>query len=452
MLILPFFLLNFAFQNSIQKHKKDMLTLKLINEQTERVIKGLEKKHFNGAKEAIEKVMATDKKRREAQTQLDLNLSESKKMAAQIGALMKQGKKDEAESLKVQVTSLKDTNKTLQETMDQAQKELIDLLCAIPNIPYDIVPEGVGAEDNVVVKTGGMETELPKNALPHWELAKKYNLIDFDLGVKITGAGFPVYRGKGARLQRALINFFLDEARKSGYEEIMPPTVVNQASGYGTGQLPDKEGQMYHCEVDDFYLIPTAEVPVTNIYRDVILDEKDLPIKNCAYTECFRREAGSYGKDVRGLNRLHEFSKVELVRIDTPEHSEQSHQEMLAHVEGLLQKLELPYRILRLCGGDMSFTSSICYDFEVYSEAQKRWLEVSSVSNFDTYQANRLKCRYRRTEDKKTELCHTLNGSALALPRIVAAIIENNQTPDGIRVPKCLVPYCGFEMLDDKPY
>ena len=323
-----------------------MLTLKLINERTEWVIKGLEKKHFSGAKEAIENVLATDKKRREAQTQLDINLSESKKLAAQIGALMKQGKKEEAESIKTEVARLKDTNKALQEAMDRAQQELPTLLCAIPNIPYDIVPEGNGAEDNVVVKMGGMETELPKDALPHWELAKKYNLIDFDLGVKITGAGFPVYRGKGARLQRALINFFLDEARKSGYEEIMPPTVVNEASGYGTGQLPDKEGQMYHCNLDDFYLIPTAEVPVTNIYRDVILDEKDLPVKNCAYTQCFRREAGSYGKDVRGLNRLHEFSKVELVRIDKPEHSEQSHQEMLAHVEGLLQKLELPYRIL----------------------------------------------------------------------------------------------------------
>ncbi|MDY4614834.1 MAG: serine--tRNA ligase, partial [Bacteroidaceae bacterium] len=283
--------------------------------------------------------------------------------------------------------------------------------------------------------------------LPHWELAKKYNLIDFDLGVKISGAGFPVYRGQGARLQRALINFFLDEARAAGYEEIMPPTVVNQASGYGTGQLPDKEGQMYHCNLDDLYLIPTAEVPVTNIYRDVIIEEKDLPIKNCAYTQCFRREAGSYGKDVRGLNRLHEFSKIEIVRIDTPEHSDASHKEMLAHVEGLLQKLELPYRILRLCGGDMSFTSSICYDFEVYSEAQKRWLEVSSVSTFDTYQANRLKCRVRRSATKKTELAHTLNGSALALPRIVAALLENNQTEEGIRIPKALVPYMGCDMI-----
>ncbi len=288
---------------------------------------------------------------------------------------------------------------------------------------------------------------MPQNPLPHWELAKKYGLIDFDLGVKISGAGFPVYTGKGARLQRALINFFLDEATKAGYREVQPPTVVNEDSGYGTGQLPDKEGQMYHCEVDNLYLIPTAEVPVTNIYRDEILKEEDLPIKNCAYTECFRREAGSYGKDVRGLNRLHEFSKVELVRIDKPEHSKQSHKEMLDHVEGLLIKLELPYRILRLCGGDMSFTSSICFDFEVYSEAQKRWLEVSSVSNFDTYQANRLYCRYRRASDKKIELCHTLNGSALALPRIVAALLEDNQTPEGIRIPKALVPYTGFDMI-----
>ena len=439
-----------------------MLTLKLINEETERVIRGLEKKNFKSAKEAIDEVLAVDKRRREAQQQLDKNLSEAKKMAAQIGALMKEGKRDEAEAIKAQVAEMKETNKRLEEAMNLSQEEMTRLLCQIPNIPYDEVPEGVSAEENRVVKsnlkectaadTVGNWTTNPslgvENPLPHWELAKKYNLIDFDLGVKITGAGFPVYVGKGAQLQRALINFFLDEARKAGYTEIMPPTVVNAASGYGTGQLPDKEGQMYHCEQDDFYLIPTAEVPVTNIYRDVILDEAQLPIKNCAYTQCFRREAGSYGKDVRGLNRLHEFSKVEIVRIDKPEHSKESHKEMLEHVESLLQKLELPYRILLLCGGDQSFTSAICYDFEVYSEAQQRWLEVSSVSNFDTYQANRLKCRYRRGEDKKIELCHTLNGSALALPRIVAALLENNQTPEGIRIPKALVPYCGFEIID----
>ena len=439
-----------------------MLTLKLITEETERVIRGLEKKHFKGAKETIDEVLAVDKRRREAQQELDKNLSEAKKMAAQIGGLMKDGKKAEADAIKAKVSEMKETNKQLEDTMNQAQEEMTRLLCQIPNIPYDEVPEGAAAEDNHVVKSNLKEcTEKDTvgnwdvnpslgiaNPLPHWELAKKYNLIDFDLGVKITGAGFPVYIGKGARLQRALINFFLDEARKSGYTEIMPPTVVNAASGYGTGQLPDKEGQMYHCEVDDFYLIPTAEVPVTNIYRDVILDEKDLPIKNCAYTECFRREAGSYGKDVRGLNRLHEFSKIEIVRIDKPEHSKESHKEMLAHVEGLLKKLELPYRILLLCGGDQSFTSSICYDFEVYSEAQGRWLEVSSVSNFDTYQANRLKCRYRNSETKKTELCHTLNGSALALPRIVAALLENNQTENGIKIPAALVPYTGFEMID----
>ena len=425
-----------------------MLTIKQITEDTDKVIRGLEKKHFANAKETIAQVLELNEKRRNAQNQLDKNLAEVNSTSKVIGALMKEGKKEEAEAAKARVAEIKEASKSLQTAMDQAAEDMQNLLYTIPNVPYEEVPEGATAEDNVVEKMGGMETELPKNALPHWELAKKYDLIDFDLGVKITGAGFPVYKGKGARLQRALINFFLDEARAAGYEEIMPPTVVNAASGYGTGQLPDKEGQMYHCNLDDLYLIPTAEVPVTNIYRDVILDEKQLPIKNCAYTQCFRREAGSYGKDVRGLNRLHEFSKIELVRIDKPEHSKQSHQEMLDHVEGLLKKLELPYRILRLCGEDMSFTAAICFDFEVYSEAQKRWLEVSSVSNLDTYQANRLKCRYRKESDKKTELCHTLNGSALALPRIVAALLENNQTPEGIRVPKALVPYCGFDMID----
>lgn len=429
-----------------------MLTLKLISEETERVIKGLEKKHFNGAREAIDNVLALDKERRATQQQLDKTLQEGRKMAARIGQLMKEKKADEANAVKEDVSKLKETSKELEHQLSDIQQRLTELLCTIPNIPNDDVPEGKDAADNVVVKEGGVIPELPADALCHWDLCKKFNLINFDLGVKITGAGFPIYIGKMARLQRALEAFFLEEARKSGYLEVQPPFVVNEASGYGTGQLPDKEGQMYHCNLDNLYLIPTAEVPVTNIFRDVILDEKDLPVKYCAYSACFRREAGSYGKDVRGLNRLHQFDKVELVRIDKPEHSYKSLDEMLAHVEGLCQKLELPYHILRLCGGDMSFTSAICYDFEVYSAAQKKWLEVSSVSNFESYQANRLKCRYRNPETKKPELCHTLNGSALALPRIVAAIMENNQTPEGIRVPKVLVPYCGFEMLDDKNF
>ena len=425
-----------------------MLTLKLISEETERVVKGLEKKHFQGAREAVEKVLEYDKLRREAQQKLDANKQQQKQLSAQIGGLMKQGKKDEAEGIKAQVAELKSADKAVQEIMDKAQKDMTDVLLTIPNIPNEDVPEGKDANDNVVVKEGGVKPDLPADALCHWDICKKFNLVDFDLGVKVTGAGFPIYIGKMARFQRALEAFFLEEARKSGYLEVQPPYLVNQASGLGTGQLPDKEGEMYHANLDDLYLIPTAEVPVTNIFRDVILDEADLPIKRCAYSACFRREAGSYGKDVRGLNRLHQFDKVELVRIDTPQHSYESLKEMLNHVEGLCQKLELPYHILRLCGGDMSFTSSICYDFEVWSAAQKRWLEVSSVSNFESYQANRLHCRYRHTGDKKIELCHTLNGSALALPRIVAAILENNQTPDGVRVPKALVPYCGFEMLD----
>ena len=434
-----------------------MLTLALIKENPEEVIARLAKKHFDG-REAINHILELDTERRAAQTLRDNQAAQLNKMAAQIGAFMKQGNKEEAEKVKAQVAALKENNKTIDERLKAAEDEIRNILLTIPNVPYDIVPEGTGADDNLVVKsnlsdevatvgTWHHDAVNDEAKVPHWELAKKYNLIDFDLGVKITGAGFPVYIGKGARLQRALIQFFLDEANASGYTEIMPPTVVNEASGYGTGQLPDKEGQMYHCNLDNLYLIPTAEVPVTNIYRDVILDEKQLPIKNCAYTQCFRREAGSYGKDVRGLNRLHEFSKIEIVRIDTPEHSDESHREMLAHVEGLLQKLELPYRILRLCGGDMSFTSAICYDFEVYSEAQHRWLEVSSVSNFDTYQANRLKCRYRGA-DKKTHLCHTLNGSALALPRIVAALLENNQSPEGIHIPKVLQKYTGFDIID----
>lgn len=439
-----------------------MLTLRLITEEYDRVINGLEKKHFKDAKAAIDKVLATDKARREAQQQADALLAEQKKCAAEIGRLMKAGDREAAEKVKEDVARMKETSRQLDRQKQDAEKKLTELLCQIPNIPYDEVPEGSCADDNWVVKsnlkecvvgedTVGNWTANPENdkaLLPHWEIAAKYKLIDFDLGVKITGAGFPVYIGKGAQLQRALINFFLAEAGKAGYTEIMPPTVVNAASGYGTGQLPDKEGQMYHADLDDLYLIPTAEVPVTNIFRDVILDEKELPVKCCAYTQCFRREAGSYGKDVRGLNRLHEFSKIEIVRIDTPQHSAESHKEMLEHVEGLLQKLELPYRILRLCGGDQSFTSAICYDFEVYSEAQHRWLEVSSVSNFDTYQANRLKCRYRKEGSKKPELCHTLNGSALALPRIVASILENNQTPEGIRIPRALVPYMGCDIIN----
>lgn len=429
-----------------------MLTLKLISEETERVIKGLEKKHFQGAREAVEKVLEYNEIRRNAQQKLDVNKQQQNRLSKQIGSLMKEGYKAEAENIKEQVAELKAADKALDEVMEKAQKDMTEVLLSIPNIPNDDVPEGKDANDNVIVKEGGTKPDLGDEALCHWDLLKKYNLVDFDLGVKITGAGFPIYLGKMARFQRALEAFFLDEARKAGYLEVQPPYVVNEDSGYGTGQLPDKEGQMYHANLDNLFLIPTAEVPVTNIFRDVILDEKELPIKRCAYSACFRREAGSYGKDVRGLNRLHQFDKVEIVRIDKPGHSYESLNEMLRHVENLVQKLELPYHILRLCSGDMSFTSAICYDFEVWSAAQKRWLEVSSVSNFESYQANRLKCRYRKQEDKKIELCHTLNGSALALPRIVAAIIENNQTTNGIRVPKVLVPYCGFEYLDDKNF
>lgn len=423
-----------------------MLTLKTISENPELVIEKLAKKHFDG-KEIIEKVLEIDQTRKKTQTVLDAALSESNTLSKHIGQLMKEGKKDEAETAKNRVAEIKSENKALEDTLRQAEQDLQDLLVLIPNLPSDEVPEGRVAEDNVVERSGGVIPDLGKNALPHWDLAKKYDLIDFELGVKITGAGFPVYKGKGARLQRSLINFFLDKARDAGYLEVQPPYVVNAASGYGTGQLPDKEGQMYHATVDDLYLIPTAEVPVTNIYRDVILEEKDLPIKNTAYSACFRREAGSYGKDVRGLNRLHQFDKVEIVRIDKPEHSYESLKEMVAYVQTLVEELELPWRILRLCGGDMSFTSALTFDFEVYSTAQQRWLEVSSVSNFESYQANRLKCRYRDA-DKKIQLAHTLNGSALALPRIVAALLENNQTENGIRIPKALVPYTGFEFIN----
>lgn len=423
-----------------------MLTLALIKENPEDVIKRLAVKHFDG-REMIEKILELDKQRRAAQTQFDNNACSLKQLASQIGALMKEGKKEEADKVKNEVANLKNSNKEIEDSLKAAENEITQILLNIPNVPCAMVPEGRTAEDNVVEKTGGEIPPLGEDALPHWDLCKKYNIIDFELGVKITGAGFPVYIGKGARLQRALIQFFLDEAGKAGYLEIQPPYVVNEASGYGTGQLPDKEGQMYHCEVDNLYLIPTAEVPVTNIYRDMIIEQKDLPKKNCAYSACFRREAGSYGKDVRGLNRLHQFDKVEIVRIEKPENSYAALEEMKDHVQGLLEKLELPWHILRLCGGDMSFTSAITFDFEVFSAAQKRWLEVSSVSNFESYQANRLKCRYR-TDDKKTALVHTLNGSALALPRIMAALIENNQTPEGIKIPKALQKYTGFDIID----
>lgn len=423
-----------------------MLTLKHITENTDEVIKRLAKKHFNGA-EIINEIVELDERRKITQTAADNFAAELNALSKEIGMLFKQGKQDEAIEAKEKTVVLKENVSRLTEQRDEIEQKLHNLLVQVPNLPHESVPEGKYAEDNPVERSGGAVPELHKDAVPHWDLAKKYDLIDFELGVKISGAGFPVYKGKGARLQRALINFFLDNARDAGYLEVQPPYVVNAASGYGTGQLPDKEGQMYHAQLDDLYLIPTAEVPVTNIYRDVILNEEDLPVKNTAYSACFRREAGSYGKDVRGLNRLHQFDKVEIVRIDTPEHSYESLTEMVNYVQSLVEKLELPWRILRLCGGDMSFTSALTFDFEVFSAAQERWLEVSSVSNFESYQANRLKCRYR-AESKKTELCHTLNGSALALPRIVAALLENNQTPEGIRIPKALVPYTGFEMID----
>lgn len=422
-----------------------MLTLALIKENPEEVIKRLKVKNFD-AQEQIDRIICLDKERRAAQALYDTQAAELKKMAAVIGTLMKEGKRDEADKVKKEVASIKEDNKNIEDRLKKTESEITEILLNIPNVPCHMVPPGKNAEDNIVENTGGTIPDLPADALPHWELAKKYNIIDFELGVKITGAGFPVYIGKGARLQRALIQFFLDEAGKSGYLEVQTPYVVNEASGYGTGQLPDKEGQMYHCNEDNLYLIPTAEVPVTNIYRDVIIESKDLPIKNCAYSACFRREAGSYGKDVRGLNRLHQFDKVEIVRIEKPENSYRALEEMKDHVRGLLDKLGLPWHILRLCGGDMSFTSAITFDFEVFSAAQKRWLEVSSVSNFENYQANRLKCRYR-TEDKKINLCHTLNGSALALPRIMAAILENYQTPEGIKVPEILHRYTGFDMI-----
>jgi len=423
-----------------------MLTIQQIKEDPQRIVKRLAVNGFD-AQETIDRILELDAKRRQCQLTNDTKAAELNKLAAKIGKLMKDGAREEAEQTKAAVAALKDEQKAIAEQLAATEDEIRNILLSVPNVPCDMVPEGKTAADNVVEKTGGPMPDLPEDALPHWELARKYNLIDFDLGVKITGAGFPVYLGKGARLQRALIQFFLDEAGKAGYLEVQPPYVVNEASGYGTGQLPDKEGQMYYVNEDNLYLIPTAEVPVTNLYRDVILNDSQLPVKNCAYSACFRREAGSYGKDVRGLNRLHQFDKVEIVRIEKPENSYAALEEMKAHVQGLLEKLGLPWHILRLCGGDMSFTSAITFDFEVFSAAQKRWLEVSSVSNFETYQANRLKCRYRG-EDKKTRLCHTLNGSALALPRIMAALLENNQTPEGIVIPECLRKYTGFDIID----
>ena len=423
-----------------------MLTLKTLRDDPERVIAKLKVKNFD-AKPIVDKVLELDALRRALQTESDALLSVQKQKAAEIGSLMKQGLKDEAEEVKAEVAGIKAKSNDLLARMDLATKELEDNMVLLPNMPCDLVPEGKNSDDNLVVKMGGPEVKLPEDALPHWELAKKYDIIDFDLGVKITGAGFPVYKGKGAKLQRALINFFLDFNTAAGYKEVEPPVMVNKESGFGTGQLPDKEGQMYHANLDDFYMVPTAEVPVTNIFRDVILQQNEIPQRMTAYTPCFRREAGSYGKDVRGLNRLHQFDKVEIVRVEKPEDSYAALDDMVAHVEALVNKLGLKYRILRLCGGDLSFTSAITYDFELWSAAQGRWLEISSVSNFETYQANRLHLRYR-DEDGKTQLAHTLNGSSLALPRVVAALLEDNQTPDGIIIPEVLRPYTGFDKID----
>ena len=422
-----------------------MLTLKQLRENKEEAIRRLQKKGVDAAP-IIARIEELDDKRKALQVELDNCLAAQNAAAKQIGGLMAKGEKEAAEAKKAEVAGLKARSQQLKEESDRAAEELQNEIVLLPNMPSDIVPEGRTAEDNVVVKLVERESKISGEALPHWELAKKYDIIDFDLGVKLTGAGFPVYKGKGARLQRALINYFLDCNTAAGYQEVEPPIMVNEASGFGTGQLPDKEGQMYHATADGFYLVPTAEVPVTNIFRDVILDEKELPVKMTAYTPCFRREAGSYGKDVRGLNRLHQFDKVEIVQVAHPDKSYEALDAMVAHVESIVASLGLPYRILRLCGGDMSFTSALTYDFEVYSEAQQRWLEVSSVSNFESFQSNRLKLRYR-DENRKNQLCHTLNGSSLALPRIVAALLENNQTEEGIRIPDALIPYTGFDFI-----
>ena len=422
-----------------------MLTLKQLRDNTEEAISRLAKKGVDAAP-IIARIIELDDKRKALQNDLDGTLAAQNQAAKQIGMLMGKGEKEAAEAMKAEVATLKTRSQQLKEESDKVAEELQNEIVKLPNFPHDSVPEGRTAEDNVVVKLVENYTEIPGEALPHWELAKKYDIIDFDLGVKLTGAGFPVYKGKGARLQRALINYFLDCNTRAGYQEVEPPIMVNEASGFGTGQLPDKEGQMYHATADGFYLVPTAEVPVTNIFRDVILEQSELPVKMTAYTPCFRREAGSYGKDVRGLNRLHQFDKVEIVQVSHPDKSYEALEAMVAHVESIVASLGLPYRILRLCGGDMSFTSALTFDFEVYSEAQKRWLEVSSVSNFESFQANRLKLRYR-DDNRKTQLAHTLNGSSLALPRIVAALLENNQTEDGIRIPEVLIPYTGFDFI-----
>ena len=423
-----------------------MLTLKTLRDDPQGVVEKLKIKNFD-AKPIVDRILELDTLRRNLQTESDELLSRQKQIAAKIGGLMKEGRKEEAEEAKAETAELKARSGELLSKMDEAAKELESQLVLLPNTPCALVKPGKGAEDNEVVKMGGPEVHLPENALPHWELAKKYDIIDFDLGVKITGAGFPVYKGKGAKLQRALINFFIDCNTAAGYKEVEPPVMVNAASGFGTGQLPDKEGQMYHANLDDFYMVPTAEVPVTNIFRDEILAAGEIPQRLTAYTPCFRREAGSYGKDVRGLNRLHQFDKVEIVRVEKPEDSYAALDDMVAHVEGIVNKLGLRYRILRLCGGDLSFTSAITYDFELWSAAQQRWLEISSVSNFETYQANRLHLRYR-DDSGKTQLAHTLNGSSLALPRVVAALLEDNQTPDGIVIPEILRPYTGFDRID----
>ena len=432
-------------KSGIKRNFYDMLTLKQLRENKAEAVRRLAKKGVD-AEPIITLIETLDDKRKALQVELDNCLAEQNQAAKQIGALMGKGDKEAAEAKKREVGELKARSQQLKEESERVAAELQNEIVKLPNFPADIVPEGRTAEDNVVVKLVENYTEIAGDALPHWELAKKYDIIDFDLGVKLTGAGFPVYKGKGARLQRALINYFLDCNTRAGYQEVEPPIMVNEASGFGTGQLPDKEGQMYHATADGYYLVPTAEVPVTNIFRDVILEGEELPVKMTAYTPCFRREAGSYGKDVRGLNRLHQFDKVEIVQVSHPDKSYEALDKMVEHVESIVASLGLPYRILRLCGGDMSFTSALTYDFEVYSEAQKRWLEVSSVSNFESFQSNRLKLRYR-DENRKTQLCHTLNGSSLALPRIVAALLENNQTEEGIRIPEVLIPYTGFDFI-----